>query len=168
LTQNTDNFWWHLRVNRIAASHLLTFDRRMQILRRSGIDTRTRLIGPGCHFFSSDITLGPETWVNEGVYFENRARIEIGARCGVGYQAMLCTSAHDVGPAHQRWSHWKPGTIVIQDGSWVGARAVVMGPVTIGSGCIVAAGAVVVKDCEPNGLYAGVPARRVKELTVNG
>jgi maltose O-acetyltransferase len=29
----------------------------------------------------------------------------------------------------------------------------------------VAAGAVVTRDCEPDGLYAGVPAKRVKELS---
>jgi maltose O-acetyltransferase len=36
--------------------------------------------------------------------------------------------------------------------------------VTIGAGCAVAAGAVVTADCEPDGLYAGVPARRVRDL----
>jgi maltose O-acetyltransferase len=151
-------------VNRIAGSHLLGYDRRMQILRRSGIDTKTRLIGAGCHFFSSNISIGPETWVNEGAYFENRARIEIGARCGFGYQVFLCTSAHDIGPAEQRWSSWQPGAIVIEDGCWIGARASLIGPVRIGAGCVVAAGAVVVNDCEPNGLYAGVPARRIRDL----
>ena len=37
--------------------------------------------------------------------------------------------------------------------------------VTVGDGCVVAAGAVVREDCEPGGLYAGVPARRVKKLS---
>jgi acetyltransferase-like isoleucine patch superfamily enzyme len=36
--------------------------------------------------------------------------------------------------------------------------------VNVGSGCIIAAGALVVRDCEPNGLYAGVPAKRIKDL----
>ena len=36
--------------------------------------------------------------------------------------------------------------------------------VTVGDGCVLAAGAVVTGDCEPDGLYAGVPARRVKDL----
>lgn len=36
--------------------------------------------------------------------------------------------------------------------------------VIINDGCIVAAGAVVNKDCEANSLYAGVPARKIKEL----
>jgi maltose O-acetyltransferase len=36
--------------------------------------------------------------------------------------------------------------------------------VTIGDGCTIASGAVVTRDCEPDGMYAGVPARRVKDL----
>jgi maltose O-acetyltransferase len=38
--------------------------------------------------------------------------------------------------------------------------------VTVGDGCVIAAGAVVAKDCEPNGLYVGVPARRARDLPV--
>jgi maltose O-acetyltransferase len=151
-------------VNRIAASQSVSGARRMSLYRRAGIDARTPLIGAGCHFFSANAALGERTMVNEGVYFDTRARIEIGRRCGIGFQAMLCTSAHELGPAEQRWGYWKPGPITIEDGAWIGARATVMGPVTIGTGCLVAAGAVVVHDCEPNGLYAGVPARRIKDL----
>ena len=36
--------------------------------------------------------------------------------------------------------------------------------VTVGSGCIIAAGAVLTADCSPDGIYAGVPAKRIKDL----
>jgi len=36
--------------------------------------------------------------------------------------------------------------------------------VTIGRGTVVGAGAVVIKDCDPNSLYVGNPARKVKQL----
>jgi maltose O-acetyltransferase len=40
--------------------------------------------------------------------------------------------------------------------------------VVLGDGCVIAAGAVVNKDCKPNTLYAGVPAKEVKTLeTIN-
>jgi carbonic anhydrase/acetyltransferase-like protein (isoleucine patch superfamily) len=35
---------------------------------------------------------------------------------------------------------------------------------TIGQVCVIAAMAVVTKSCEPNGLYAGFPAIRIKNL----
>ena len=43
-------------------------------------------------------------------------------------------------------------------------RAIILPGVTIAEGCVIAAGAVVNKSTEPDGLYAGVPARRVKDL----
>ena len=32
---------------------------------------------------------------------------------------------------------------------------------------MIAAGSVVTRDCEPNGLYGGVPARRLKDLPID-
>jgi acetyltransferase-like isoleucine patch superfamily enzyme len=36
--------------------------------------------------------------------------------------------------------------------------------VTVAAGCVTAAGAVVAADTEPDGLYAGVPATRIRDL----
>jgi len=33
---------------------------------------------------------------------------------------------------------------------------------------VIAAGAVVVHDCAPHGVYAGVPARRIRDLDAEG
>ncbi len=46
---------------------------------------------------------------------------------------------------------------------WIGAHSIIKCGVTVADGCIVAAGAVVTKDTEPYGIYAGVPAIRIKE-----
>ncbi len=53
----------------------------------------------------------------------------------------------------------------IGEGAWVGAGAMLLPGVTIGPGCVIAAGAVVSSDCEPDGLYGGVPAERIRYLT---
>ena len=54
--------------------------------------------------------------------------------------------------------------MVIGDGCWIGARALLLPGTTVGSGSVVAAGAVVRGACEPNSLYAGVPAARIRAL----
>lgn len=46
---------------------------------------------------------------------------------------------------------------------WIGARSIVMCGVKIGNGAIIAAGSVVTKDVEPYGIYAGVPAKKIKD-----
>lgn len=53
----------------------------------------------------------------------------------------------------------------IQDDAWIGAGAFVLRGVTVGTGAIVAAGAVVTKDIAPYCLAAGNPATVVRELT---
>ncbi len=52
--------------------------------------------------------------------------------------------------------------VTIEDGAWIGSRAVILKGVTVGRGAIVAAGAVVTRDVPPYALVAGNPARVVR------
>ena len=56
---------------------------------------------------------------------------------------------------------------VIEDGCLIGMGATVLDNAVVASGCIVAANALVLSGAklEPNSVYAGVPARKVKEVT---
>lgn len=56
---------------------------------------------------------------------------------------------------------WQPVGVTIGDGASVGARAVVVAPVSIGRWAMVAAGAVVTRDVPDYALVAGVPARQI-------
>lgn len=51
--------------------------------------------------------------------------------------------------------------VIIGDDVWIGASAVVLSGLTIGSGSVVAAGSVVIRDVPPFSIVAGVPARVV-------
>lgn len=54
--------------------------------------------------------------------------------------------------------------ISIGMGCWIGAKATILDGATIGDGCVIAAGAVVTKgNYKANSIYAGVPAKFVKE-----
>lgn len=57
--------------------------------------------------------------------------------------------------------------IVIEDGCWIGAGAVVLDGVTIGRGSCVGAGAVVTASVPPHSLAVGVPARVIRNLRDN-
>ena len=54
--------------------------------------------------------------------------------------------------------------VVIEDDVWIGANAVVLPGVRIGTHSVVAAGAVVTKDVPPHSLVAGVPAKIIKKI----
>jgi maltose O-acetyltransferase len=141
---------------------------RLFFYRLYGMDIRARSIAPGCFFGSPRIRIGAGTGVNRGCFFDGLAPIEIGRDCGIGMQVMLCTSTHADGGSGRRRGQPLGRPIRIGDGCWLGARAVVLPGVTIGDGCLIAAGAVVAEDCAPNGLYAGVPARRIRECEREG
>lgn len=53
------------------------------------------------------------------------------------------------------------GTVKIGQGSWLGIGSVISNNLNVTSSCMIAAGAVVVKDITETGTYMGVPARRV-------
>lgn len=54
--------------------------------------------------------------------------------------------------------------VTIGDDIWIGANAVILPGVSIGSHSVVAAGAVVTKDVPPHSLVAGVPAKIIKQI----
>lgn len=56
---------------------------------------------------------------------------------------------------------WVAVGVTIGDGASIGARAVCIAPVTIGSWALVAAGAVVTQDVPDHALVVGMPARRI-------
>lgn len=59
-------------------------------------------------------------------------------------------------------SYQKSGDTIIEDGAWIGMRAMIMPGIRIGEGAIVASGAIVTKDVAPYTIVAGNPARFVK------
>ncbi|PLX67349.1 MAG: hypothetical protein C0602_10520 [Denitrovibrio sp.] len=54
--------------------------------------------------------------------------------------------------------------IVIGDATWIATGAMIMGGVTIGKHCVVAAGAVVTKDVPDYSFVAGIPAKVIKKI----
>ena len=58
---------------------------------------------------------------------------------------------------------YNPGDrVVIGDGSWLGKNVVVIGNVSIGKNCVIAANSVVTKDVPDYSIAAGIPARVIK------
>ena len=156
-------------LNGLAASSLVPSVLRTPMLRAYGLDIRNYHIQAGCFFGGRAIRIGRGAFVNYGTFFDNSAPITIGEGVSIGPQCMFITQTHTIGGNQRsRTERSKETTVLgpIEVGRnvWLGARVVVLPGVTIGEGSVVAAGAVVTTDCEPNGLYAGVPSRRVRDL----
>lgn len=154
-----------LLANVLAASPVVPRAVRGSLLRATGMQLATYNIYPRCVFGSSQLSVGRRTQIGYGVQFDNGAPIEVGENVGIGMRVTFVTSTHDIGSSECRAAHPHYfGPITVGNGAWIGAGAVILAGITIGEGCVIAAGSVVTKDCAPDTLYAGVPARPIREL----
>ncbi len=145
----------------LSASALMPKAIRFLLLRACGLNV-TWNIREHCYFGSRRVSVGRGTFVNRGCVFDGD--VEIGSRCAIGIEAMFLSSTHELGDRSRRAGPVRFERVVVGDGCWIGSRALVLPGVTIGSGTVIAAGAVVREDCDPDTLYAGVPARAIRRL----
>ncbi|WP_299092008.1 DapH/DapD/GlmU-related protein [uncultured Microbacterium sp.] len=140
-------------------------DRTVKIVGKEGAVVT---IGDDANFFRGSEIVGPATigdrvFINRDAYI--RPNTTIGNDVSLGPFVRLITDSHDIGPSHKRAGRPRHDPIVIGDGTWIGASVTVLGGVTIGRGCVVAAGALVTADVPANTLVGGVPARHIRDLS---
>lgn len=157
-------------LNSIVASDLFDMRDRLSMYRRFGLQATDAYIQSGVFFTRTDlstIVMGDRTFINHRCYIDNSERIIIEDDVCIADNVMLRTTTHDVGESDRRVGHTcRKAPIRIGRGSWLCGGCQVLPGVTIGEGCVIAAGAIVTKDCEPDWLYAGVPAKRIKKYEV--
>jgi maltose O-acetyltransferase len=156
---------WRLWVNSLGGNPALPRVLRWAVYRTGGLDIRTANVYPGCTFVARHVSIGADTFVNRGCLFEGAGPLQIGRDCQIAMEAMFLTSTHPWLPEGGFARRPANLTTTVGDRCWVGARAIVLPGVTVGDDCVIAAGAVVAADCQPGGLYAGVPARRVRTIS---
>jgi maltose O-acetyltransferase len=104
-------------------------------------------------------------FINIGFYHDGYEMLEIGHNVRIGPHVRIITAGHEIGPANQRAPKAVKGAPVrIGNGCWIGAGVTILPGVTVGAGCVIGARSVLTRSTEPNGLYLGMPARRVREL----
>ncbi len=96
------------------------------------------------------ITIGNDTNIQDGAIIHctyQKARTNIGSKVSIAHNAIVhgCT---------------------VEDNVLIGMGAIVMDDAVIGTGSVIAAGAIILPGTkvEPGSVYAGVPAKKVKEV----
>lgn len=119
-----------------------------------------------------EVFVGPFVEIQKGVVVGDRTRIQshsfvcelvrIGRDCFIAHGVMFINDlfAHG-GPARGDKALWKE--TVIGDRVSIGSNATIL-PVRVCDGAVIGAGAVVTKDILKPGVYAGNPARLIREL----
>lgn len=120
------------------------------------------LLSPFMCDYGENITFGKNCFVNMNCYFMDGANITLGDNVFVGPSTGFYTANHPLDYTHRNLGLEQALPITVGNNVWIGANVNVMPGVTIGDGCVIAAGAVVTTDIPANTLAAGVPCRVVK------
>lgn len=111
-----------------------------------------------------DVTIGDYTRI--GIHNTIIGPVCIGNHVNLAQGITITALNHNFEDASKRIDEQGISTkpVVIGDDVWIGANAVILPGVTIGSHCVVAAGAVVTKDVPDNCVVGGVPAKVIKKI----
>lgn len=129
--------------------------------------------------YGRNIALGNNVSVNMNCTFVDCNRITIGDNVLIASNVQLYTAAHPVALAERLTPDWKPGDgryfcrtyalpITIGSGCWLGGGVIVLPGVTIGAGCVIGAGSVVTKDIPENSVAVGNPCRVIRTINLDG
>ena len=103
------------------------------------------------------------SWIGEDVWIDNLAFISIGKNCVLSQGAFLLTGSHDY---TLETFDLLTRSIVLEDGSWVGAKATVCPGVTLKTHSVLAVGSIATKDLEAYGIYQGNPAIKKRDRVI--
>jgi putative colanic acid biosynthesis acetyltransferase WcaF len=153
--------WYFLGLPLLRCSILPSSSMKVMILRTFGAR-----IGNGCTVkpgirvkYPWRLTVGNDCWLGEDCWIDNLADVQIGNDVCVSQGAYLCTGNHD-------WS--EPSfsliirPIVLRDGAWVGARALLAPGIELGECAVAAAGSVVTQSIPAYQVHAGNPATFIR------
>jgi acetyltransferase-like isoleucine patch superfamily enzyme len=129
----------------------------------------------GCTI-GSDCFIGPFVEIQRSVTIGDATRIQshaficefvtIGANCFIGHGVMFINDLFSSGgPAGGDKTKWMPTTI--GNHVSIGSNATIL-PVTIADNIVIGAGSVVTKDLLKPGIYAGNPARFIRNILPHG
>jgi len=124
-------------------------------------------LAPNCHFYPKcriwapwNLVCEEAVGVGDDAELYNPSLLTIGSHAVISQGAYVCGATHLYNEPSFRLVSYP---MRIGAYSWVCAKAIVSPGVNVGDGAILAMASIATKDLEPFGVYAGMPARKVKD-----
>lgn len=125
-----------------------------------------------------NIFLGSDVVIGMNCTFVDDRPIRVGNKVLIASDVQICTASHPVSPAERLPDDWQRKSaaffrtwakpVVIHDGVWIGAKAVILPSVTIGENAVIGAGSVVNRDIPASCVAVGNPCRVIRRLEGEG
>jgi len=110
------------------------------------------------------LSIGDYSWIGENVWIDNLAQVNIGPHCCLSQECLLICGNHNY---KSRTFDLMIGEIHLEEGVWIGTRAIVCPGVYAGNHAVLSAGSVASSNLHPMTIYRGNPAVAVKTREMN-
>ncbi|MBN2167254.1 MAG: WcaF family extracellular polysaccharide biosynthesis acetyltransferase [Marinilabiliaceae bacterium] len=97
-----------------------------------------------------NLTIGNYTWIGENVWIDNLDKVTIGNNCCISQGAFLLCGNHNY---KKKTFDLLISPIIIEDGVWIGAKAIITGGITCHSHSVLSAGSITSEDLEEYSIY---------------
>lgn len=113
--------------------------------------------------FGRNIFVGDNFFAGFNCTMLDYADITIGDNCLIGPNVGIYTTFHSIAP-EGRHENGFAEPIAIGNNVWIGGGSTILAGVTIGNNVVIGAGSVVNKNIPDNEMWAGNPARKIKNV----
>jgi acetyltransferase-like isoleucine patch superfamily enzyme len=115
----------------------------------------------------SELCLGSNISIHSACYLDATGGIQIENDVSIAHQSSILSTNHTYSDSSLpiRDNPVTLASVKINHDVWIGCGCRILAGITIGSRCIVAAGAVVTKDIKPGLIVGGIPATPIKTIS---
>jgi putative colanic acid biosynthesis acetyltransferase WcaF len=108
--------------------------------------------------------IGDNVWLGESSWIDNLVKVEIGDNVCISQGAFLLTGNHNYS---KKSFDLIAKNIVIKDGVWIGAKAIICPGVVCESHSVLSVGTIASKNLKAYTVYSGIPAKPVRERKIS-
>jgi putative colanic acid biosynthesis acetyltransferase WcaF len=106
------------------------------------------------------LELSDYVWIGEEVWIDNLDMVRIASNCCLSQGAFILCGNHNY---KKTTFDLITGPVILEEGVWIGAKAIVCPSVICYTHAVLTAGSVANSNLEAYGIYQGNPAQKVKE-----
>lgn len=166
--------------HKLSAEYNLTFETETE--KRAGLMNRlvpkaangVYLQGPVQFDYGCFTEIGENSYANFNLTVLDCAPVKIGKNVFIGPNVSILTPVHPLRFQDRNMYRRADGVmtdreyakpITICDNCWIAGNVTICGGVTIGEGTVIGAGSVVTRDIPAGAVAAGVPCRKIRDIT---
>lgn len=110
---------------------------------------------------ATNLTIGYNSTLNEGVHINCRDKVYIGNGVRISTNVQIHTGRIIIDSFPRVHTQ---ASIIIEDNVWIASGCIISAGVTIGKNSVIGANSVVTKDVHSDCFYAGNPAKKIKAI----